>query len=235
MAIAACTRARSNRRGWIIARLRCHGLSRFQQGSVVISPNVTDLRDDVSMRETHDGQGERRQICGPMQIGCTMSQRARSGLFRRAAFGLVGVGIAALGVAGCGTDAGGKDKAILNRFEAISCAKQIVVGRADRVEDGQKKDTVTVTVDVEEWIKPADGPTVLVLKDIVDPDNFGGEPWKIGGRRLLYVPEPGDLRFTPAEVGQTGLGLDGGKSLDDSIQGTKTELAQGLRTTCPSK
>lgn len=94
---------------------------------------------------------------------------------------------------------------------------------------------VTVTVDVEEWIKPADGPTVLVLKDIVDPGNFGGEPWKIGGRRLLYVPEPGDLRFTPAEVGQTGLGLDGGKSLDDSIQGTKTELAQGLRTTCPSK
>lgn len=84
------------------------------------------------MRETHDVLGESRQI------GCTMSQRARSGLFRRAAFGLVVVGVAALGVAGCGTDFGVKDKAILNRFEAISGAKQIVVGRADRVEAGNR-------------------------------------------------------------------------------------------------
>lgn len=74
-----------------------------------------------------------------------------------------------------------------------------------------------------------------MLDGIVDPQSSGADPWQIGGRRLFYIPKLGDMRFAPTEVGEDGSGLDGGKSLNDSIHATKNELTQELRTACPSK
>lgn len=126
------------------------------------------------------------------------------------------------------------DRNLLTRYGAIACAKQIVVGQAATVTAGEEDGTLDVTITVDEWVKPARGPSTIELSGIVVPETIGQPSWEVGARRLLFVPQPGDLRFTPAEVSQTGMGTNGGSTLEAGLRAVRSELEQGLRTPCPS-
>lgn len=108
------------------------------------------------------------------------------------------------------------------------------MSQAGTVVPGQEDGTPDVTITVDGWIKPTQGPSAIELSGIADPDTISQPSWEIGRRRLLVVPRPSDLRFTPAEGSPTGKGTDGGPTLKASIQTVKTELEKGLRTPCPS-
>jgi len=113
------------------------------------------------------------------------------------------------------------------RFEAIACAKQILVGRATNVRPGKATGRVTVTFTVEQWIKPAQGPTTVTFADTLDPRITGEFPaWDLDLERLLFVPKSDDeliAQFTDQYTDPAPI-----------IALVKKELAQGLRTPCPS-
>lgn len=154
-------------------------------------------------------------------------RRWLQGLTGIAAVLLVGVGLAALISQDTKTSKpAASGKALTNRFEAIACAKQIVVGKTVSVEPGSVAGTETVTFRVAEWIKPATGPAQLKFVDTPDATTNGQYPaWDTDLRRLLYVPWDEEEIISQL--------TDQYEDLDPIILSVKQELPKGLATECP--
>lgn len=71
--------------------------------------------------------------------------------------------------------------------QAIACSRAIVVGHVVAVRDASEPGRVVVTIDVQEWIKPASGPNRADF-NVVDPRRVNEKRWKPGTRVLFRVP-----------------------------------------------
>ncbi|MFC7219189.1 hypothetical protein ACFQLX_13580 [Streptomyces polyrhachis] len=106
--------------------------------------------------------------------------------------------------------------------EWIACAPVIVEGDVLTVRQAAQG-RVVVTLEVKDWIKPAQGKKRIEL-DVLDPTPTGvGEPWQEGSHVLAGVPErrdqPADT-FHGAEIATTRARIEGA-------------LARAADTVCP--
>jgi hypothetical protein len=113
-------------------------------------------------------------------------------------------------------------------YETIACARQILVGRTVSVRPGSRDGLQTVVFEVEEWIKPAEGPATITLVDTVDTEAVEMYPaWGLEMRRLLFVPLSGRGLIEQITEQQGGV--------DRFARSLKRSLPRGLRTECPAE
>ncbi|WP_406454703.1 hypothetical protein OG782_25530 [Streptomyces sp. NBC_00876] len=80
-----------------------------------------------------------------------------------------------------------------SRTEWIACATTIAIGDVVAVEPGTEKGRLTITFNVQEWLKPAGGADRIAI-DAVDPRIDGGQdPWEVGQHLLVVVPQRRDM------------------------------------------
>lgn len=113
-----------------------------------------------------------------------------------------------------------------SRYTELACASQVFVGRTSDVRAGDVPETQTITLDVEQWIKPSTGPASVVLSNVDGPSGPGGEPaWTEPVKRLVSVTGTG-----PDRVRQV---TDKRVSIDRAIDSTVADLPIAATTTCP--
>lgn len=133
--------------------------------------------------------------------------------------------------AGCGQTFRDEEGA-LSPEEFVACSDQVFVGHVtDVVARGESGD-VDVTLEAETWLKPTTGPTTVVLRGVVDPDD-PTTTWRVGPQqRLVFVSldEPGRSR-----IGDRGVGQLSGGNFDETVQETMADLRDATQneTTCP--
>lgn len=71
--------------------------------------------------------------------------------------------------------------------QGIACSQTIVVGELLAVREAPERGRVIVTIDVQEWIKPASGPSQVNL-NVIDPRTYNEERWKPGTYVLFRIP-----------------------------------------------
>ncbi|MEU2245574.1 hypothetical protein [Streptomyces sp. NPDC019224] len=80
-----------------------------------------------------------------------------------------------------------------SRTEWIACATTIAIGDVVAVEPGTEQGRLTITFNVREWLKPAQGAEQIAI-DAVDPRIDGvQDPWEVGGHLLVVVPQRRDM------------------------------------------
>ncbi|MGW5879084.1 hypothetical protein ACWFMI_21305 [Nocardiopsis terrae] len=107
--------------------------------------------------------------------------------------------------------------------EAVSCARMIVEGEVTSVEGGEEPNSVTLTLDVQEWIKPeSGGPTVRTA--VLDPAHVDPEDELTSGTDvLIVVPQ---LVSRPAEIYE-------GDRIAEERALIVENLPEAERTECP--
>ncbi|MEU6667143.1 hypothetical protein [Streptomyces sp. NPDC046727] len=104
----------------------------------------------------------------------------------------VGMAVGTLALVACGGGGPARGDRGQTAEEWVACSTTMVVGDVTSVSRG-RAGRVSVTVDVAEWLKPAQGQRRVTL-DVVDPARTDAQRELRSGRRLLIaVPERDSL------------------------------------------
>ena len=90
-----------------------------------------------------------------------------------------------------------------------------------------------VSLEAETWLKPTTGPSTVVLRGVVDPDD-PTTTWRVGPqRRLVFVSLDETGR---SQIGDRGVDQLSGGDFDETVQETMADLRDATqnKTTCPT-
>lgn len=104
----------------------------------------------------------------------------------------------------------------------LACARNVVDGNVLQQRSGPEPGRLTLTLAVDEWVKPVNGKNTLTL-DVPKPAAQGKKPWRVGTRYLVVVPR--NKRLAPSAFAGSQIPRYR-KIVDDN-------LPEAAATTCP--